>query len=66
VHADGYSGFNEIYGTGNTREAAYTAHFRRKFVDVFQSDGSVIAGEAIKRIVGLYASDKGARERGDA
>jgi transposase len=37
------------------------AHVRRKFVDVHQSQGSVIAEEAIKRIAGLYAIEKQAR-----
>ena len=39
------------------------AHIRRKFVDVFQAEGSVIAEEAIKRIAGLYAVEKEARGR---
>src|SRR5262245_34346094 len=34
-----------------------------QFVDVFQSEGSVIAEEAIKRIAGLYAVEKDARGR---
>ena len=38
-------------------------HIRRKFVDVFQSEGSVIAEEAIKRIAGLYAVEKEGRGR---
>ena len=33
----------------------------RKFIDVFQSEGSVIAEEAIRRIAGLYAVEKDAR-----
>jgi hypothetical protein len=36
-------------------------HVRRKFVDVFQAEGSVIAEEAIKRIAGLYAVEKDGR-----
>src|SRR4051794_26444944 len=36
-------------------------HIRRKFVDVFQAEGSVIAEEAIKRIAGLYAVEKEGR-----
>jgi transposase len=39
------------------------AHIRRKFVDVFQSESSIIAEEAIKRIAGLYAVEKKARGR---
>src|SRR3954454_6332848 len=34
---------------------------RRKFVDVFQSEGSVVAEEAIKRIAGFYAVEKEGR-----
>jgi len=63
MHADGYSGFNEIYRAGNIREVACLAHIRRKFVDVFQSEGSVIAEEAIRRIAALYAVEKSARRR---
>jgi hypothetical protein len=37
------------------------AHIRRKFTDVFQSEGPVIAEEAIKRIAGLYGVEKDAR-----
>ena len=61
MHADGYSGFNELYRAGGISEVACLAHIRRKFVDVFQSEGSVIAEEAIKRIAGLYGVEKEAR-----
>ena len=37
------------------------AHIRRKFVDVFKSQGSVIAEEAIKRIAALYGIEKEGR-----
>ena len=63
VHADGYSGFNELYRSGGAREVACMAHIRRKFVDVFQAESSVVAEEAIKRIAGLYAVEKEARGR---
>jgi len=63
VHADGYAGFNELYRSGHVREVACLAHIRRKFVDVFQAEGSVIAGEAIQRIAGLYAVEKDGRGR---
>jgi transposase len=55
VHADGYSGFNGIFGPNKTSEMACMAHIRRKFVDVHQSQGSATAEEAIKRIAKLYA-----------
>jgi transposase len=63
MHADGYSGFNELYRSGSVREVACLAHVRRQFVDVFQAEGSVIAEEAIKRIAGLYAVEKEGRGR---
>jgi hypothetical protein len=62
-HADGYAGFNELYRSGSICEVACLAHIRRKFVDVFQSEGSVIAEETIARIAGLYAVEKDARGR---
>src|SRR4051812_264532 len=37
--------------------------YRHQFVDVFQSEGSVIAEEAIRRIAGLYAVEKDGRGR---
>jgi transposase len=40
---------------------ACMAHNRRKFVDMQQSRGSVIAEETIKRIAKLYAVEKLAR-----
>lgn len=63
VHADGYSGFNELYRSGTSREVACLAHIRRKFVDIAQSQTSPIAEEAIKRIADLYAVEKQARGR---
>ena len=61
MHADGYSGFNDLYRSGRVREVACMAHARRKFVDVFKSQGSAIAEEAIKRIAALYGIEKEAR-----
>ena len=61
VHVDGYSGFNGIFGDNKASEMACMAHVRRKFVDVFASQGSSIAEEAIKRIALLYAVEKEAR-----
>jgi transposase len=63
MHADGYSGFNELFRSGGVREVACLAHIRRRFVDVFQSEGSLIAEEAIQRIAGLYAVEKDGRGR---
>lgn len=61
MHADGFPGFNDLYKTGRVHEVACMAHVRRKFVDVFKSQGSSIAEEAIKRIAALYGVEKEAR-----
>ena len=61
VHADGYSGFNGVFGGNKASEMACMAHVRRKFVDIFAAQGSSIAEEAIKRIAKLYAVEKEAR-----
>ena len=61
VHADGYAGFNGLFGEEKASEVACMAHIRRKFVDVQQSQGSAIAEEAIKRIAKLYGVENEAR-----
>jgi len=61
VHADGYAGFNGLFGTGKATEVACLAHIRRKFVDVHQSTGAAIAEEAIRRIAELYAVESEGR-----
>ena len=61
VHADGFTGFNGLFGEGLATEQACMAHVRRKFVDVFERDGSTIARETIERIARLYAVEKDAR-----
>jgi len=66
VHADGYAGFNGLFGEDKASEVACMAHIRRKFVDVQQSQGSAIAEEAIKRIAKLYGIEKEARGRSPA
>ena len=61
VHADGYAGFNGLFGDGKANEMACMAHIRRKFVDVQQAQGGAVAEEAIRRIAALYAVEKEAR-----
>ena len=61
IHADGYAGFNDLFAKEDVHEMACMAHVRRKFVDIFQSQGSQIAEEAIRRIALLYAIEKAAR-----
>ena len=63
MHADGYAGFNALYRSGAIEEVARMAHIRRKFVDLFQSQTSGIAEEAIRRIAGLYGVEKRARDQ---
>lgn len=43
VHADGYNGFNGIFGDNLATQQAFIAYVQRKFVDVFERDGSEIA-----------------------
>jgi transposase len=61
VHADGFTGFNGLFGEGLASEQACMVHVRRKFVDVFERNGSTIARETIERIARLYAIEKEAR-----
>lgn len=61
VHADGYAGFNGLFGKEKAAEVACMAHIRRKFVDVHQSTGAPIAEETIRRIADLYAVEAEAR-----
>ena len=61
VHADGYTGFNGLFGNDKASEQACMVHVRRKFVEIFEREGSAIAEETIKRIAALYAVEKEAR-----
>lgn len=61
VHADGFAGFNALFDKDTVHEMACMAHVRRKFVDIFQSQGLEIAEEAIRRIALLYKVEKAAR-----
>jgi hypothetical protein len=59
LHADGYSGFNELYeakdaGLACVTEVACWAHARRKFFDFHKSNGSPIAKEALDKIGVLF------------
>ena len=63
MHADGCAGFNDLYREDGIREVACMAHIRRKFFDVFQSQGLTVAEEALRRIAALYAVEKEARGR---
>jgi hypothetical protein len=58
IHADGYSGFNELFASNRTTEAGCWAHVWRKFFDVHAATGSPIAKEALDRIAQLYAVEE--------
>jgi transposase len=62
LQADGYQGYARLYDRGVT-EAACMAHARRKFVDVYKSDKSPLANDALQRIAGLYAIEATIRGR---
>jgi len=61
VHADGFAGFNGLFGNDKACEQACIVHVRRKFVDEFERTGSDIAKGAIERIAQLYAVEKMAK-----
>ena len=61
MHADGYSGYNDLLRGGTVQEVACMAHIRRKFVDIHASQGLATAEEAIRRIAELYAIEKEVR-----
>ncbi|PAX06317.1 IS66 family transposase [Sphingomonas lenta] len=62
LHADGYAGFDRLYGD-RIQEVACWAHVRRKFYDVYAATGSATAREALGRTAGLYAVEEDVRGR---
>jgi transposase len=59
LQADAYKGYSKLYapgpdGTSRFREAACWAHLRRDFHDIWTSNKSEIAREALERIGALY------------
>jgi len=63
MQADAYAGFNRLY-EGNRKpgpiiEAACWAHGRRKFFDLARINKAPIAVEAVERIDGLFAIERG-------
>ncbi len=61
LHADGYAGYKRLYEAGRITQVACLAHIRRKFFDVHKATASPLAEEALSRIAGLYALEKGIR-----
>jgi hypothetical protein len=59
LHADGYSGFADLYRAGDGTPAGVTevacwAHVRRGFFDFHKATGSIVAHEALERIGALF------------
>jgi transposase len=59
LQADGYKGYGKLYSSGAVglsrfKEAACWAHWRRDFHDIWTSNKSEIAREALDRIGALY------------
>jgi len=63
LHADGYAGYEKLYGSGKITEVACLAHVRRKFFDLHKANGSLIAKEALERIATLYGIEKQTRKK---
>jgi len=63
LHADGYAGYEKLYGSGKITEVACLAHVRRKFFDLHKANGSLIAKEALERIAALYGIEKQIRKK---
>ena len=63
LHADGYAGYEKLYGSGKITEVACLAHVRRKFFDLHKANDSLIAREALERIAALYGIEKQIRQQ---
>ena len=68
LHADGYSGFQELYESAQGMPAAVTevacwAHARRYFFDVHHKNGSPIAKQALDKIGALFDIERPSQAR---
>jgi hypothetical protein len=65
LQADGYAGFDRLYEgkDARIREAACWAHVRRKLYEIYESNGSPVAAEALSRIGKLYEIEEAIRGR---
>jgi transposase len=63
LHADGYAGFDRLYQDERIREAACWAHARRKFYEIYESNGSPLAAQALAQIAKLYEIEEAIRGR---
>jgi transposase len=58
LQADGFSGFDALFESGEIKLAACWAHARRKFYDLHAATKSPLAAEALDRIGVLYGIEK--------
>lgn len=63
LQADAYGGYGALYDGSQIVEAACWAHARRKFYDIYMTDRSPLAAEAIRRIGELYVIERRIRGR---
>ena len=63
LQADAYGGYAPLYEGTAIVEAACWAHARRKFYDLYMTDRSPLAAEAIRRIGELYVIERAIRGR---
>ena len=63
LQADGYAGYGPVFEGEQVVEAACWAHARRKFYDLYVTERSPLAAEAIRRIGELYAIEREIRGR---
>lgn len=63
LQADAYAGFAALYESEQIIEASCWAHARRKFYDIYVSDRSPLAAEALQRIGALYGIEEKIRGR---
>jgi transposase len=63
LQADAYGGYGTLYEGTQIVEAACWAHARRKFYDLYMTDRSPLAAEAIRRIGELYVIERMIRGR---
>lgn len=62
LQADGYAGFDRLYGE-RVQEVACWAHVRRKFYEIHHAHDSPIAAQALERIARLYGVEAEVRGR---
>ena len=59
--ADAYSGYDAVVSLQERVSANCLAHARRKFDELFKSNASAVAAQAIQRIAGLYRIEADAK-----